>query len=238
MGHLQRLRGAGVKIALDDVGSAYASLLRLKNLPIDEIKIDQGFIRELLNKPQDLIFVESLINLGLGMDVIIAVEGVESEAHIALLREMEVDYLQGYAIARPLEVGAVADFVHTFVLCAGDADTPLLALYQHLGWVHAAEEIAMNHGGYEHDDLAACPITTWLHAHMSELPEVEALLAEHEAVHALGREILRVRSGGNREELHRLLGQLHVHSHRFQEGLGQAVKTMRENAAAKTEAPP
>ncbi|MGC9217088.1 bifunctional diguanylate cyclase/phosphodiesterase, partial [Acidithiobacillus sp.] len=71
LGHLQRLRSASVKIALDDVGSAYASLLRLKNLPIDEIKIDQGFIRELPNKPQDLIFVESLINLGLGMNVII-----------------------------------------------------------------------------------------------------------------------------------------------------------------------
>ncbi|MGC9217341.1 EAL domain-containing protein, partial [Acidithiobacillus sp.] len=69
--HLRRLRRAGVKIALDDVGSAYAPLLRLKNLPIDEIKIDQGFIRELSNKPQDLIFVESLINLGLGMNVII-----------------------------------------------------------------------------------------------------------------------------------------------------------------------
>ncbi len=67
---------------------------------------------------------------------------------------------------------------------------------------------------------------------MSELPEVEALLAEHEAVHALGREILRVRSGGNREELHRLLGQLHEHSHRFQEGMGQA-KTMRRNTADK-----
>ncbi|MEY2333456.1 EAL domain-containing protein [Acidithiobacillus ferrianus] len=44
LGHLQRLRSAGVKIALDDVGSAYASLLRLKNLPIDKIKIDQGFL--------------------------------------------------------------------------------------------------------------------------------------------------------------------------------------------------
>ncbi|MBU2731910.1 EAL domain-containing protein, partial [Acidithiobacillus ferridurans] len=129
LGHLQRLRSAGVKIALDDVGSAYASLLRLKNLPIDEIKIDQGFVRELLNKPQDLIFVESLINLGMGMNVIITVEGVETEEHIALLREMEVDYLQGYAIARPLEAEAVADFVHTFVLGTGDADTPLLALY-------------------------------------------------------------------------------------------------------------
>jgi len=230
LGHLQRLRGAGVKIALDDVGSAYASLLRLKNLPIDEIKIDQGFIRELLNKPQDLIFVESLINLGLGMNVIITVEGVETEEHIALLREMEVDYLQGYAIARPLRAEAVADFVHAFVLGTGDADTPLLALYQHLGWVHAAEESAMNHGGYEHADLAACPITVWLHGHAPELPGVEALLAEHEAVHALGQEILQVRQSGTREELHRLLGQLHVHSHSFQDGLGQAVKSMRDNA--------
>ncbi|MHB8179763.1 MAG: bifunctional diguanylate cyclase/phosphodiesterase [Acidithiobacillus ferrivorans] len=235
--HLQRLRGAGIKIALDDVGSAYASLLRLKNLPIDEIKIDQGFIRELSNKPQDLIFVESLVNLGLGMDVLITVEGVETEAHIALLREMNVDYLQGYAIARPLAAEAVANFVSTFVLGAGDAGTPLLALYQHLGWVHAAEESAMHHGGYEHAELAACPITTWLHVHASELPEVETLLAEHETVHILGREILHVRQKGTREELHRLLGQLHVHSHQFQEGLGQAVKIMRDNAAARTELP-
>ena len=233
LGHLQRLRSAGVKIALDDVGSAYASLLRLKNLPIDEIKIDQGFIRELPNKPQDLIFVESLVNLGLGMDVLITVEGVETEAHIALLREMDVDYLQGYAIARPLEAEAVADFVRSFVLGSGDADTPLLALYQHLGWVHAAEEAAMNHGGYEHADLAACPITAWLHTHAPELPGADALLAEHEAVHTLGREILLLRQSGTREELHRLLSQLHVHSHRFQEGLGQAVKTMRDSAAAK-----
>ncbi len=234
--HLQRLRSAGVKIALDDVGSAYASLLRLKNLPIDEIKINQGFIRELSSKPQDLVFVESLVNLGLGMDVLITVEGVETEAHIAFLREMKVDYLQGYAIARPLEAEAVADFVRAFVLGAGDADTPLLALYQHLGWERAAAESAMNHEGYENTELTGCPITTWLHAHASELPEVETLLAEHETVHILGREILQVRQKGTRDELHRLLGQLHVHSHLFQEGLGRAVKTMRENAEAK--APP
>ncbi len=231
--HLQQLRGAGMKIALDDVGSAYASLLRLKNLPIDEIKIDQGFIRELPNRPQDLVFVESLVNLGLGMDVIIAVEGVESEAHIALLREMDVHYLQGYAIAKPLAAEEVADFVRTFVLGSGDTDTPLLALYRHQGWVHAAEEAALNHGLCEDAELAACPITAWLGAHASELPGVEGLLSEHASVHALGREILQVRRNGTREELHRLLGQLHVHSHRFQEELGQAVKAMRDNTAAK-----
>ncbi|WP_081919177.1 bifunctional diguanylate cyclase/phosphodiesterase [Acidithiobacillus ferrivorans] len=235
--HLQRLRGAGIKIALDDVGSAYASRLRLKNLPIDEIKIDQGFIRELSNKPQDLIFVESLVNLGLAMGVLITVEGVETEAHIALLREMKINYLQGYAIARPLEAEAVADFVRSFVLGVGDADTPMVALYQHLGWLRAATESTMNHQGYENTELADCPITTWLHAHASELPGVEALLAEHETVHILGREILQVRQSGTREELHRLLGQLHGHSHLFQEELGQAVQGMRA-AAAATALPP
>ncbi|MHB1321808.1 MAG: bifunctional diguanylate cyclase/phosphodiesterase [Acidithiobacillus ferrivorans] len=235
--HLQRLRAAGVKIALDDVGSAYASLLRLKNLPIDEIKIDQGFIRELSNKPQDLIFVESLVNLGLAMGVLITVEGVETEAHIALLREMKINYLQGYAIARPLEAEAVANFVRNFVLGVGDADTPMLALYQHLGWLRAATESATNHQGYEDTELADCPITTWLHAHAAELPGVETLLAEHETVHILGREILQVRQSGTRDELHRLLGQLHVHSHLFQEELGQAVQGMRA-AAAATALPP
>ncbi|WP_297466391.1 hypothetical protein [Acidithiobacillus sp.] len=58
------------------------------------------------------------------------------------------------------------------------------------------------------------------------------MLAEHEAVHALGQEILQVRQSGTREELHRLLGRLHAHSHRFQEGLGRAVRAMRDNAAA------
>uniref|UniRef100_E6QB32 Uncharacterized protein n=1 Tax=mine drainage metagenome TaxID=410659 RepID=E6QB32_9ZZZZ len=119
-------------------------------------------------------------------------------------------------------VEAVADFVRTVVLGVGDTDTPLLALYQHLEWAHAAEESAMYHAGYENMELATCPITTWLHAHALELPEVETLRAEHEAVHALGWEIFQVRSGENRKELHRLLGLLHGHSHHFQEGLGQA----------------
>ncbi|WCE93164.1 hypothetical protein [Acidithiobacillus ferriphilus] len=58
-------------------------------------------------------------------------------------------------------------------------------------------------------------------------------MSKHASVHALGREILQIRQNGTREELHRLLGQLHVHSHRFQEKLGQAVKIMRDNTAAK-----
>ncbi len=231
LAHLEHLRSAGIRIALDDVGSAYASLLRLKSLPIDEIKIDQGFVRELPNRPQDLLFVESLVSLGLGMNVTVTVEGVENGALVALLREMEVHYLQGYAIARPLETEAVADFVRTFVLGSGDADTPLLAIYRHLRYVHAVEDLAMNQGGHEIVNAAVCPVTAWLQAHARELPGAGILLSAHEAIHDLGREILSVRKNGTREETHRLLGQLHMCSHLFQEDLGQAMRTLRDQAS-------
>ncbi len=231
LAHLEHLRSAGIRIALDDVGSAYASLLRLKSLPIDEIKIDQGFVRELPNRPQDLLFVESLVSLGLGMNVTVTVEGVENGALVALLREMEVHYLQGYAIARPLETEAVADFVRTFVLGSGDADTPLLAIYRHLRYVHAVEDLAMNQGGHEIVNAAVCPVTAWLQAHDRELPGAGILLSAHEAIHDLGREILSVRKNGTREETHRLLGQLHMCSHLFQQDLGQAMRTLRDQAS-------
>ena len=103
--------------------------------------------------------------------------------------------------------------------------------------MRAAEESATSHGFYEHAGLATCPVTSWLRTHASDLPEVETLLAEHETVHILGRKILQIRQSGTREELHRLLGQLHGHSHLFQEGLGRAVKTMRASAGAAALSP-
>ncbi|EED41821.1 hypothetical protein EBI_23627, partial [Enterocytozoon bieneusi H348] len=143
----------------------------VKNLPITRSKSIR-FCPRAVEQAPGLDLCRESHQPGDGHECHHHVEGVETEEHIALLREMEVDYLQGYAIARPLEAEAVADFVHTFVLGTGDADTPLLALYQHLGWVHAAEGSAMNHGDYEHVDLAACPITAWLHTHAPELPGV------------------------------------------------------------------
>lgn len=61
--HLREIKALGVRLALDDVGSAYSSLLRLKDLPIDEIKLDQGFIRFLEQRPQDLHFVGAIQDL-------------------------------------------------------------------------------------------------------------------------------------------------------------------------------
>ncbi len=99
---LSALRAFGCRIALDDVGSAYSSLLRVKELPIDIIKLDQGFIRGLADNPQDLRFVQSLAQLARGLGVDFVAEGAETPDIVDALRALRVPQAQGWGIARPM----------------------------------------------------------------------------------------------------------------------------------------
>lgn len=99
---LTELRAFGCRIALDDIGSAYSSLLRVKELPIDIVKLDQSFIRGLAERPQDLRFVQNLTQLARGLGVDFVAEGAETEDIVAALRALRVPMAQGYGIARPM----------------------------------------------------------------------------------------------------------------------------------------
>jgi len=99
---LGRLKLLGVRLALDDVGSAYSSLLRLKELPVDEIKLDQSFVRTLDKRPQDLHFVAAIQDLASGLRVDLVVEGVETDDIMDAMLVMGVGLLQGYSIAIPM----------------------------------------------------------------------------------------------------------------------------------------
>ncbi len=103
---LAELRAFGCRIALDDVGSAYSSLLRVKELPIDIIKLDQGFIRGLADNPQDLRFVQSLAQLARGLGVDFVAEGAETPDIVDALRALRVPQAQGWGIARPMPAEA------------------------------------------------------------------------------------------------------------------------------------
>lgn len=103
---LTALREVGCRIALDDIGSAYSSLLRMKELPIDIIKLDQSFIRGLADRPQDLRFVQSLTQLARGLGVDFVAEGAETEDIVEALRALRVPQAQGYGIARPMPAAA------------------------------------------------------------------------------------------------------------------------------------
>ena len=104
---LETLLAAGVDLALDDVGSAYSSLMRLRTLPVGKIKLDQVFVRELHNKPEDLVFVSSVMSMARGLNKSLIVEGVETAEILDALRVLGVELAQGYAICRPLPVDAL-----------------------------------------------------------------------------------------------------------------------------------
>jgi diguanylate cyclase (GGDEF)-like protein len=99
-------RKLGVRIALDDFGTGYSSLTALRRLPVDLVKIDRSFVSGILEHDQDAALVETIIQMAriFGYDVL--AEGVEQEGEIDWLRRHECTFVQGYAIARPMPIGA------------------------------------------------------------------------------------------------------------------------------------
>lgn len=120
------LKALGVKIALDDVGTAYSSLLRLKELPVDKVKLDQGFVRTLSDRPEDLRFVKSIFDLASGLGVEFVAEGVETPEILDGLAALGVELGQGYAIARPLAPDALGAWLRRDLAAPWDGPTSML----------------------------------------------------------------------------------------------------------------
>lgn len=99
---LQRCRQLGVHFSLDDFGTGYSSLTYLRKLPIDTLKIDQSFVRDMLQDNDDLGIVEGVIRLAKAFNREVIAEGVETLAHGAALLKLGCHLAQGYGIARPL----------------------------------------------------------------------------------------------------------------------------------------
>jgi diguanylate cyclase (GGDEF)-like protein len=99
---LQRLRGLGIKISIDDFGTGYSSLGRLRELPIDEVKIDKSFVRNAAHDHRDRALIRSIVQLGHALGLRVVAEGVEDEATLRYLAETGCDYVQGYHVSRPL----------------------------------------------------------------------------------------------------------------------------------------
>jgi EAL domain-containing protein (putative c-di-GMP-specific phosphodiesterase class I) len=109
---LQRLRRAGVKVVLDDYGSGYASLGRLLDLPIDEVKIDRKFVGALTTDPDSAEIVRSTISLAHRLGMTVIAEGVESEEALNELAALGCDGAQGYFISTPKPAAALESFLH------------------------------------------------------------------------------------------------------------------------------
>ena len=108
---LNALRKAGISIAIDDFGTGYASLAYLTSLPLDMIKIDRGLITEIVGRERDRIVVKAMIRLARELDLLVAVEGVESTPQLALLAEWGCDLYQGFLGAGALSQEELWRFV-------------------------------------------------------------------------------------------------------------------------------
>ena len=110
---LNRLRAAGIRIAVDDFGTGYASLAYLTSLPLDVLKIDRGLIADIVGGERDRIVVKAMIALAKELDLKVVVEGVESTGQLALLADWGCDLYQGFLGAGPLNEQELARFVAT-----------------------------------------------------------------------------------------------------------------------------
>lgn len=101
---LKRLKTMGIKIALDDFGTGYSSLSYLKKFPIDILKIDQSFIREMTVGSKDSSIASAIIEMGHSLNQKVVAEGVENETQLMLLCQKKCDFIQGYYFSKPLPV--------------------------------------------------------------------------------------------------------------------------------------
>ncbi|MCP3983027.1 MAG: EAL domain-containing protein [bacterium] len=101
---LEAIRALGMRVALDDFGTGYSSLSYLRRLPVDTLKIDRAFIKDIENEPEDAALAQGIIALGRALGLRSVAEGVETEAQRARLAAWNCDQMQGYLFSRPLPV--------------------------------------------------------------------------------------------------------------------------------------
>jgi EAL domain-containing protein (putative c-di-GMP-specific phosphodiesterase class I) len=111
---IQECRAIGVECALDDFGSGYSSLTGLKKLPVKYLKIEQNFIRDMLDSSDSLLILIGVLKLASAFDLKVIAEGVETAQHGSMLLELGCELAQGFGIARPMPADDLPRWVHNW----------------------------------------------------------------------------------------------------------------------------
>jgi EAL domain-containing protein (putative c-di-GMP-specific phosphodiesterase class I) len=111
-GTLKALRGEGVRLAIDDFGTGYSSLSYLTRFPVDTLKIDQSFIRQINDMPSETAIVKAMLSMARSLNLRVVAEGVETKRELEFLQDHECDEAQGYYFSQPLGIREFEEFLH------------------------------------------------------------------------------------------------------------------------------
>lgn len=221
---IESCRNIGVNFSLDDFGTGYSSLTYLKRLSVNQLKIDQSFVRDMLDDPDDLAILGGVLSLATSFRRQVIAEGVETVKHGTLLLQLGCELAQGYGIARPMPPEKLPEWTRTWHpdkawsnLPAVDRDDlPLLfAEVEHRAWIVAIE--AFLRGERETLPLIHhhCRFAQWLktegQSRHAKQPAFAHILTAHPAVHALANELMALHAARKysltQNKLHELHGQ-------------------------------
>ncbi len=101
---LHALKAWGVRLAIDDFGTGQSSLAYLQHLPVDELKIDRSFVQDVDSDPRRQALLRSIVSVGQGLGLTVTAEGVETEAELAIVQACGCDVVQGFLLARPMDL--------------------------------------------------------------------------------------------------------------------------------------
>ena len=223
---LMACRELGLRLALDDFGTGYSSLTYLRRLPVDILKIDKSFVIDMLDDPNDLDIVEGVIQLSHAFNRTVIAEGVETLEHGVLLAQLGCQLCQGYGIARPMPVAAIADWLRTWqeqhaLMAFSQSNLSIhdfalqAAIHSHLKWIGRLEAFLTHPGQNSPPEIHAdqCRLGRWYAGggamRYGGLPEFKAIATVHEQVHALGSELLVLANAGEAQRALERLPELH-----------------------------
>jgi diguanylate cyclase (GGDEF)-like protein/PAS domain S-box-containing protein len=222
-GLIDDCRRIGVSFALDDFGTGYSSLTYLRRLPVALLKIDQSFVRDMLNDPDDLAIIEGIVGLACTFRREVIAEGVETIEHGTLLLKLGCDMAQGYGIARPMPADQIPKWSLTWRPDSAWVDQPLMshddlpllfASLEQRSWIAAIEAFLK---GERDAPLPLDPdqsrLSMWLNtqtlANYSAHPAFEAIDSLYRQIQVLSTELCELHTLGKNSEALARLSELH-----------------------------
>ncbi len=128
---LQRLREMGVQIAMDDFGTGYSCLSFIKQFPLDTLKIDRSFVRDLTQDSSDAAIAKTIVALGQGLNLIVLAEGVETNEQAEFLKSIHCDLAQGYLFSRPVPAVEIPELLRQWAVFQGIEKVAVLSTRRH-----------------------------------------------------------------------------------------------------------